>query len=228
MIELIEDYANEDIERVFHESPVKDSPLWKYGLLMLVRNPVGIWVGFVGWMLNCSTHLLSGLIQLVSDGSSEIGRKTTSKTPCYLGAESISGKYGVELESVDVSPVDRVNMTPVYTSVLSWISIFWLVISVFAIPTRGIFALTSAIGMLLFGGFAKKQAGDYKRKPRNEHMYSRISRSCCENSCSNVALITGQKHVEGVAARADTDGVEYETYWLADVADLKEIDSTAD
>lgn len=220
VLSRVENHVDGEIERIFHESPRGDSSKWQYFVWTLVKNPLAVVVGILRLLAYIVSNLVFASKMVLKGNAGNLTLETGGQAQGLRAAKSLSEEYDTEWESVDISVVERAKLVPFKLSLVSWFAVLALIWTVPQAFTGSASWMIASLGAFAFATTVATRVGDVRRPIRDQRMFETILESCEENSCSQVVLITGENHVQGVASNAAAHGVDYDAYWLSSTADL--------
>lgn len=134
--------------------------------------------------------------------------------------KSASEELDVDWEAVDVALDERAKLVPWKFSLASWSAVFALALTIPMAATGSTPWMISVLGAVAFSTQVGSMLGDVRRPIRDKRMVENILESSAEYDCSDVVLITGENHVQGVASNAAAEGLQYHAFWISSTADL--------
>lgn len=216
----VKDYIEEDVDRIFHESPTGESSKLKYALWTVVKNPLAVVFGTLRLLVYITSNLWFAARYIAKGKASSLTLKRGGQAQGLRAAKSASKELDVEWESVDVTLVERAKLVPWKFSLASWFAVFALAVTIPMATTGSIPWMVGALGAVAFSTQIGSMLGDVRRPIRDRRMFENIRESCNENDSSEVVLITGENHVQGVASNAAAEDVDYDAFWISSTAAL--------
>jgi hypothetical protein len=187
-----------------------------------VKNPLAVIFG----MLRLAAFVVGNLAftaKMVASGkANQLTLKSGGRTQCLQAAKQLSDKHEIEWESVDVSLTERAKLVPRHLTLMSWLAVVFLLVSIVLALTGSIPWMISTLGVVAFATTIGTRLGDVRRPIRDKRMFENILSACEKHECSQVVLITGENHVQGVASNAAHWNIDYETFWLSSTADIED------
>nr|WP_233340545.1 hypothetical protein [Haloprofundus sp. MHR1] len=218
---LVDEKVDGDVDRFFHESPEGNSSKIKYSAWTVVKNPLAVIFGILRLAAFVVGNLAFAAKMVASGKANQLTLKSGGRTQCLQAAKQLSDKHGVEWEAVDVSLIERAKLVPLHLTLMSWLAVIFLLVSVILAFSGSIPWMIAALGSVAFATTIGTRLGDVRRPIRDERMFENIVSACEKHDCSQVVLITGENHVQGVASNAAHLNVEYDTFWLSSTADIE-------
>lgn len=219
---LVDEKVDEEVDRIFHESPEDNSSKIKYSAWTVVRNPLAVIFGMLRLAAFVVGNLAFATKMVASGKTNQLTLKSGGRTQCLQAAKQLSDKHGVEWEAVDISLKERAKLVPWHLTLISWLAVIFLLISVVLAFSGSIPWMIAALGAVAFATTIGARLGDVRRPIRDERMFENVLSACKKHDCSQVVLVTGENHVQGVASNAAHWNVDYDTFWLSSTADIED------
>jgi len=219
---LVDEKVDGEVDRIFHESPEGDSSKIKYSAWTVVKNPLAVIFGILRLAAFVVGNLAFAAKMVASGNATQLTLKSGGRTQCLQAAKQLSDKHEVEWEAVDVSLTERAKLVPRHLTLMSWLAVVFLLVSIVLALTGSIPWMIAALGAVAFATTIGTRLGDVRRPIRDKRMFENILSACEKHECSQVVLITGENHVQGVASNAAHWDIDYETFWLSSTADIED------
>jgi len=219
---LVDEKVDGEVDRIFHESPEEKSSNIKYSAWTVVKNPLAVIFGTLRLTAFVVSNLAFAAKMVASGKANQLTLKSGGRTQCLQAAKQLSDKHEIEWESVDVSLIERAKLVPRHLTLMSWLAVGFLLVSAVLALTGSIPWMISTLGAVAFATTIGTRLSDVRRPIRDKRMFENILSACEKHECSQVVLITGENHVQGVASNAAHSDIDYETFWLSSTADIED------
>lgn len=217
--QLVDEYVDGPVDKIFHESPENESAAIRYIVWMAIRHPLGIIVGFLRLLKFHTSNLRFVLKQVVAGNADRLTWNSDGGAQGRRAARKLANKHNIDWKAVDMDRVERIQHQPVYMSLISWIVVAFGIISFFVMVRLTAAGLILMLGTIGFVVGVSREIADKRRPARDKRMFDNIVKACDQKD--RAVLITGENHVRGIAIRADAFEIDYDGYWLSSTADIE-------
>ncbi|NLV13954.1 hypothetical protein [Haloarcula argentinensis] len=203
----------DNIDVVYHEWPESSHDTQEFLFWWLLKSPSS---GFPAIL-----YLLRSVLKMRRGVSVDSSGTAHVKSECKIAAERLRDEYDADLVNVGMNRIDLLKDRSWTSALFSWSIVILAVLIMWqAIMAENLaFLVAMLVPVVLSMGYRGRVLNNV-REARDEHMANAILGDYTERPSSTGFVITGQKHIEGIASRV---GRRYSPVcrWLSNEADIE-------